>query len=202
MKRFLLTAIALTASGLALSKLPPPDDAAKAKSAETAARAAWQAKVDAYRLCQAQDRVVAHYRRTAAARPAVATPATPTAGASAPAAATAAAVPAVPVAAASPPPALPTPSNSTNPTTAAQGGGTPVALSAPAAGQAAPCSEPGPFAYTPPDQKPLESAGAHSPTGMASTPPNVKQHSAEMVPAKPSTASPPTAAAAPTPAKK
>ena len=35
-----------------------------------------------------------------------------------------------------------------------------------------PCADPGPFAYTPPGQKPLEAAGAHSPPGKAISPPN------------------------------
>ena len=34
-----------------------------------------------------------------------------------------------------------------------------------------PCTDPGPFAYTPPDQKPLEASGAHAPAGTATTPP-------------------------------
>ncbi|MCW5656676.1 MAG: hypothetical protein KIT60_03145 [Burkholderiaceae bacterium] len=34
------------------------------------------------------------------------------------------------------------------------------------------CVDPGPFAYTPPAQKPLEAAGAHSPPGKAVSPPN------------------------------
>ena len=38
-----------------------------------------------------------------------------------------------------------------------------------------PCADPGPFAYTPPSQKPLEAAGAHSPPGAAISPPNTKQ---------------------------
>jgi hypothetical protein len=35
-----------------------------------------------------------------------------------------------------------------------------------------PCTDPGPFSYTPPSQKPLEAAGAHSPPGKAATPPS------------------------------
>ena len=35
-----------------------------------------------------------------------------------------------------------------------------------------PCTDPGPFAYTPPSQKPLEAAGAHSPPGKAVSPPS------------------------------
>lgn len=35
-----------------------------------------------------------------------------------------------------------------------------------------PCTDPGPFAYTPPGQKPLEASGAHSPPGKAVSPPS------------------------------
>lgn len=35
-----------------------------------------------------------------------------------------------------------------------------------------PCTDPGPFAYTPPGQKPLEASGAHSPPGKAISPPS------------------------------
>ncbi len=148
MKTVLLTGVLAMVCGLALAKLPPPDDAAKAKAAETAAKAAWQAKVDAYRLCKAQDKVVAVYMKSAGksapkeARPASA--AAPAAGSAPPAASGA-------LVAATPP---------------------------------APCVEPGPFAYNPPEQKPLEASGAHSPTGTAASPPSVKQHSADMAPAK------------------
>ncbi len=104
-------ALAALASA-AMAKLPPLSPEAQAKANEAAAKAAWSAKVDAYRLCQAQDRVAAYYRRTAS----------------------------------SPAPA-------------------------PAQGSV-PCADPGPFAYTPPESKPLESAGAHSPPGNASSPHN------------------------------
>jgi hypothetical protein len=73
----------------ASAKLPPPDAAAKAKAAETAAKAAWQTKVGAYELCKMQDKIAAKYGKhggkeakpaaaaTAAAKPA-ASSATPT----------------------------------------------------------------------------------------------------------------------------
>jgi len=109
-------------AGGAFAKLPPPPDTpeAKAKAAETAARTAWSGKVDAYQLCQAQDKVVALYRASAAA-----------AGKQLP-----------------PAPATP------------------------------PCVDPGPFAYTPPEQKPIEASGAHSPPGTASSPPSTPQPAA------------------------
>lgn len=148
MKHVLSTGVLLVACGMALAKLPAPqlDDAAKAKAAETTAKAAWQAKLDGYQLCKAQDKVAAAYRKTAAT-PVAAKPA------SAPMAAASAAAPAA--------------------------SGTPVASAPPP-----PCTDPGPFAYNPPEQKPLETAGAHSPTGTAASPPSVKPNSAEMAPNK------------------
>lgn len=161
MKRILLSTALLGLAGFAGAKLPAPtlDDAAKAKAAEAAAKAGWQAKLDAYQLCKAQDRVAAQYMKAS--------------GKAAPAAkagkegkakdkAAAAAVAPAPAAAAS---------------------GTPVAAVA-AAAPPPPCMDPGPFAYNPPEQKPLETAGAHSPSGTAASPPSVKQPSAEMAPAK------------------
>ena len=110
--------LALAASA-AMAKLPPLSDEAKAKAAETAARAAWTEKVGSYQLCQSMDRVAAAYleRARAAGKPAqpVATP---------------------------------------------------------------PCSDPGAFAYAPPEPKPLEAAGAHSPPQTAATPPSSAQPAA------------------------
>ena len=151
----LLSLLLLAAFGTgAHAKLPALDDAAKAKAAETTAKAAWQAKVDAYALCKVQDRVAARAKGNGAkavqvaAKPASA----PSATASAPAAG--ASAPATPVASAPP----------------------------------APCTDPGPFAYNPPEQKPLETSGAHSPTGTSGSPPSVRPESAQMAPVKPGTA--------------
>ena len=85
MKHFLLPALMALAVPMAMAKLPPPDDAAKAKAAETAAKTAWQGKVDAFQLCKSQDRVAAHYRKTggAAAAKTAAAPAKPASGAAA-----------------------------------------------------------------------------------------------------------------------
>jgi hypothetical protein len=159
MKTVLVSGVLTVACGLVLAKLPPPDDAAKAKAAETAAKTAWQAKVDAYLLCKAQDKIAAAYIKTAAKSPPKA----------APTAAPVAAAPAAAAPAAAPPAAAAQPAAS----------GTPVAAKPPA-----PCADPGPFAYNPPEQKPLETSGAHSPTGTAASPPSVKPPSAEMAPAK------------------
>ncbi|MDQ3057914.1 MAG: hypothetical protein M3R45_00125 [Pseudomonadota bacterium] len=79
MKNFLMAGLLLGSCALALAKLPPPSDEAKAKAAETAAKTAWSGKVDAYQMCLSQDKVAAHYHQLAKAagketRPATATP--------------------------------------------------------------------------------------------------------------------------------
>ena len=113
----------LCVAGAALAKIPAPElsPEAKAKAAEAAAKTAWQGKLDAFQLCRSQDKVAAHFFKTAKAankdvKPAIAAPS---------------------------------------------------------------CADPGPFAYTPPEQKPLEAAGAHSPPGTASSPPSTKTPAAE-----------------------
>jgi hypothetical protein len=58
---------------------------------------------------------------------------------------------------------------------AASSAGTPAVASAPP-----PCADPGPFAYNPPAQKPLETSEAHSPAGNATSPPSVKQESGKI----------------------
>ena len=58
---------ALLSAALALpvlAKLPPASDEAKAAAAETAAKAAWADKADAYKLCLSQDRVADGYRKS------------------------------------------------------------------------------------------------------------------------------------------
>ncbi len=117
-------ALALCALGvctLAAAKLPTPTPSPESasKAAETAAKAGWSGKVDNYKLCLAQDRVAAYYRKT-----------TP--------------------------------------------GATPSAM------EGASCADPGVFAYTPPQSKPLEAAGAHSPPGTASSPPSTLVPAAEV----------------------
>ena len=153
MKQLLLSAALLAACGFAMAKIPAPvlDDAAKLKAAETAAKSAWQGKVDTYKLCQVQDKIAAAYRKTAGKQPA-------------PAAATA---PAGGNAAAAPAPGVAT--------------GTPVSL---APKPIAPCADPGVFAFTPVEQKPLEASGAHSPPGTAVSPPSTTTPAAAIAPAK------------------
>ncbi|AMO25529.1 hypothetical protein [Ramlibacter tataouinensis] len=141
MKQLLVPSLLAVAFGAAFAKLPAPDDATKAKAAETTARAAWQAKMDGYQLCKSQDKVVAVYQKNAGKN----------GGKPAP----------TPVA------AQPAASGAT-----------------PAAAPPSPCTDPGPFAYTPPEQKPLEASGAHSPPPTAASPPSVKAESAQMAPAQ------------------
>ncbi|CDS50835.1 putative exported protein [Polaromonas sp. CG9_12] len=79
MKKYLITSLMLGACALAMAKLPAVSPEAKAKSDEIAGKAAWAGKVDAYQLCQAQDRVAAIYMASAKTagketKPATATP--------------------------------------------------------------------------------------------------------------------------------
>jgi len=61
----ILSGFATTAT--ATLPVPPATPEAQAKAAETAARAAWAGKTDAYKLCVAQDQVAAKYRASASA---------------------------------------------------------------------------------------------------------------------------------------
>lgn len=123
----LFSAVLVAASTAALAKLPALSDEAKAKAAETAAKAAHAGKRDAYLLCKSQDKVAASYYKTAMAT----------------------------------------------------GKPTKPAATVP------PCADPGAFIYTPPEAaKPIEAAGAHSPTATAASPPSGKQADAAINPAK------------------
>jgi hypothetical protein len=77
--KWFLTAPALVLAASVAAKLPALSDEAKAKAAETAAKAAWTDKVAAYQLCQSQDRVAAKYfsDQKAAGKAASAAAATP-----------------------------------------------------------------------------------------------------------------------------
>jgi len=167
------------ASGVALAKLPAPDAATKAKTDETAAKAAWQAKVDTYKLCKTQDRIAARFGKKGPAKGAAsaagatrtATTAPPGGAAPSTASASAAAV----TAEAKPAPGPASAAASTADKT------TPVS---PAGAAPAPCADPGPFAYNPPEQTPLETSGAHSPAGTAASPPSTRPEAATSAPAK------------------
>lgn len=113
MKHALILIAGCAIAASVFAKLPAPNDEAKAKAAEAAAKAAHGGKVDAYLLCKSQDKTAAHYYKTAKAarqetKPPVATapcadpgPFVYTPAPAAPAAATpAVAAPATPAAAA------------------------------------------------------------------------------------------------------
>lgn len=57
----IVAATALCLGGVAMAKLPPPSDEAKAKAAEAAAKTAHTGKVDNYKLCKSMDAVAARY---------------------------------------------------------------------------------------------------------------------------------------------
>ena len=61
--------LALLMSASAFAKLPPPDDAAKAKADEAKAKAAWSGKVATFQLCKAQNKTAERYRREAKQAP-------------------------------------------------------------------------------------------------------------------------------------
>ena len=67
MKNILIVSLLLASSTLALAKLPVLSSEAKAKSDEAAAKIALSTKVDAYQLCQSQDKVAAGFYKTAQA---------------------------------------------------------------------------------------------------------------------------------------
>ena len=60
-------ALLVAVSTAAMAKLPALSDEAKAKAAETAAKASWAGKTDNYLLCKSQDKVAASYYKTAMA---------------------------------------------------------------------------------------------------------------------------------------
>lgn len=61
MKNILFALAAISIAGAATAKLPAPSDEAKAKAADTQAKAAHGAKVAAYQLCLSQEKVVAKF---------------------------------------------------------------------------------------------------------------------------------------------
>ena len=61
MKRIVILSSLALAAGLALAKLPPVSDEAKAKATEAAAKTAHGNKLADYQLCKAADRVAAIY---------------------------------------------------------------------------------------------------------------------------------------------
>jgi hypothetical protein len=81
--------------------------------------------------------------------------------------------------------AAPTASAAATPASAAASAqGTPVAAAAPMPAAVPPCTDPGPFAAAPAQQKPLESSEAHSPATTAASPPSVRAESGSMTSGK------------------
>lgn len=107
MNKLLIALLGMSLAGAAVAKLPPLSPEAQAKADEVKQKTAWSDKVAAYQLCQAQDRVVAAYRKAKGAQPKAAAPAdaatAPAAAASAAAPATAAPATAAPATAAAAP---------------------------------------------------------------------------------------------------
>ena len=191
MKNVWIAGVLAAACAASLAKIPAPvlDDAAKAKAAEAAAKTAWQGKLDAYKVCKVQDQVAAFYRShvgsgvgkdvkpaaLATAMNAAAAPGSALAAASSASSTAPASVPAVAAASASVPAGM----VAAKPSVA---GGTAAAAAGPAT--PTPCADPGAFAFNAPSEKPLETSGAHSPAGNATSPPSNRATSAEMAPAK------------------
>jgi hypothetical protein len=162
-QRLIPALVLAAAASTAFAKLPAMDDAGKAKAAEAAAKAAWQAKVDTYQLCKVQDRIATRYGDKAHAIKAPASPA------SAGAVKTTAAAPASAASA----PASAAAAAGDKPTPVASAGAPPPA-----------CQDPGPFSYNQPQQTPLETSGAHSPAGTSVAPPSVRPESGTMTQGK------------------
>ncbi len=121
--KILIGALAVSLVGIASATLPPPTPDAKAKAAETAAKAAWDDKVGLYKLCLSMDRTADAYRQNLKA----------------------------------------------------SGNEIPAPQATP------PCVDPGPYVaqVTPTASKPLEASGAHSPPGVAISPPSTAMPAAE-----------------------
>ena len=190
MKNLWIAAVLAAACVASLAKIPAPvlDDAAKAKAAEAAAKTAWQGKVDAFKVCQVQDRVAAFYRKSASGAAAAAAREARPMAVSTVAVAPAASAPAA-MAAASAPAAMAAASAAAGPAPAAVVAAKPAVAGGTAAAPAGaptptPCADPGAFAFNKPSETPLETSGAHSPAGNAVSPPSVRANSAEMAPAK------------------
>jgi hypothetical protein len=76
MKSILVFVASCAVATSVMAKLPAPNDEAKAKAAEAAAKTAHAGKVDGYLLCKSQDKVAAQYRKSskAAGKPAATAP--------------------------------------------------------------------------------------------------------------------------------
>ena len=167
-----------------MAKLPPLNDEAKAKAAETAAKAAWADKVGLYKHCLVTDRIASAYRKTgtAAATPVAVSTTTVTPGATATAVVGSAPV-AIPACADPGPFAMPVTPVAAKPLEAAGAhspGGTAVSPPSTKATAAEVSADPKASPVTPVKDKPLEAAEAHSPPGTAVGPPSTNATNAEL----------------------
>ncbi|TRZ69983.1 MAG: hypothetical protein D4S02_01185, partial [Rhodocyclaceae bacterium] len=70
----LMLVVCALSSGVALAKLPPPSDEAKAKAEEAKAKAAHGDKVAAFQLCNSMDKVAQRHLKDNKGRKPVETP--------------------------------------------------------------------------------------------------------------------------------
>ena len=61
MNKLLVGLMGMAVAGAAFAKLPPPSPEAQAKAAEAKHKSAWSAKVAAFKLCEAQNKVAKHF---------------------------------------------------------------------------------------------------------------------------------------------
>ena len=66
MHKLFIAALTTLVASVAVAKLPPPSDEAKAKAAEAAAKAAHGGKVEAFLLCRSMEKVAARYQAESA----------------------------------------------------------------------------------------------------------------------------------------
>ena len=180
-----LMAVALATPVMA--KLPPLSEEAKAKAAETAAKAAWADKVSLYKHCLVTDRIASAYRKTgtAAATPVAVSTTTVTPSATATATAAVGSVPVAIPACADPGPfampvAAPVAAKPLEAAGAHSPGGTAVSPPSTKATAAEVSAGPKATPVTPVKDKPLEAAEAHSPPGTAVSPPSTNATNAEL----------------------
>jgi hypothetical protein len=64
MSRMMIGLIGMLMAGLAMAKLPPASEEAKAQAAAAKDKADWSSKVAAYQLCMTQDRIAAAYLKS------------------------------------------------------------------------------------------------------------------------------------------
>ena len=162
MRLFLCCALMAAAfPGLAVAKLPPLNDEAKAKAAEAAAKTAWGDKVSLYKHCLVLDRIAANYRKTAANAAASVTTTPPCED---------------PGSFVAPTPVAAKPLEASGAHSPSGTAVTPPSTNTPAAQVS---GDPKTTQITPTKDKPIERSGAHSPPGTAVSPPSTNATAAQ-----------------------